>query len=249
MDRILALAGAHGLPVIEDAAHAIGAQYRGRMIGTLGKATAFSFYAIKNMTTAEGGMITTEDDELAERVRLLSLHGISKDAWKRYSREGSWYYEVVTAGFKYNMTDIQAALGLHQLARLEGFLAGRRRIAARYDAAFGELPEVHTPVAHDDVRHAWHLYVIQLDLERLAISRAGFIEALRAENIGTSVHFIPVHLHPFYQERYGFRRGDYPKAEAAYDRIISLPLYPRMTDQDVQDVIGAVTRTVAAFRR
>jgi UDP-4-amino-4,6-dideoxy-N-acetyl-beta-L-altrosamine transaminase len=249
MDRILPLARKHQLRVIEDAAHAIGARYHDRMIGTLGDATAFSFYAIKNMTTAEGGMLTTENEELAERMRLLSLHGISKDAWKRYTSEGSWYYEVVYPGFKYNMTDIQAALGLAQLARLEQFLETRRRIVASYNEAFGDMPELHTPAVHDDVRHAWHLYVIQLDLERLTINRARFIEALRAQNIGTSVHFIPVHLHPYYRERYGFQEGDYPRAERAYERILSLPLYPKMSEQDVQDVIAAVTGIVQAHRR
>jgi dTDP-4-amino-4,6-dideoxygalactose transaminase len=249
MEEILACATAHGLHVVEDAAHAVGAQYRGRMVGTIGEATAFSFYAIKNMTTAEGGMITTEDDDLADRMRLFSLHGISKDAWKRYTSEGSWYYEVVFAGYKYNMTDIQAALGLHQLARLEEFLDARQRIVALYDDAFGQMPEIQTPMTRNDVRHAWHLYVIQLELDRLTIDRAGFIEALRAENIGTSVHFIPVHLHPFYGERFGFRRGDYPHAEHAYDRILSLPLYPKMTKADARDVIVAVKRIVDRYRK
>jgi dTDP-4-amino-4,6-dideoxygalactose transaminase len=249
MDAIMDCAARHHLPVIEDAAHAIGARYGERMIGAIGDITAFSFYAIKNLTTAEGGMIATADEELAEKMRLLSLHGISKDAWKRYTSEGSWYYEVLFAGFKYNMTDIQAALGLQQLARLEQFLETRRRIVASYNEAFGDMPELHTPAVHDDVRHAWHLYVIQLDLERLTINRARFIEALRAQNIGTSVHFIPVHLHPYYRERYGFQEGDYPRAERAYERILSLPLYPKMSEQDVQDVIAAVTGIVQAHRR
>jgi UDP-4-amino-4,6-dideoxy-N-acetyl-beta-L-altrosamine transaminase len=249
MDRILACARAHGLPVVEDAAHAIGAKYRERMIGTVGDVTAFSFYAIKNMTTAEGGMIATENEELAEKMRMLTLHGISKDAWKRYTSAGSWYYEVVFPGFKYNMTDVQAALGLHQLAKLEGFLEARCRYVAAYNEAFGEMPEIQTPILNPDVRHVWHLYVIQLDLDRLTIDRAQFIEALRAENIGTSVHFIPVHLHPYYRDTFGFKRGDYPRAEHVYDRILSLPLYPKMTEQDVEDVIGAVSRVVAGHRK
>ena len=249
MDRILACAREHNLPVIEDAAHAIGAKYRDRMIGILGDVTAFSFYAIKNMTTAEGGMITTEDDDLAERMRLLSLHGISKDAWKRYTSEGSWYYEVVYPGYKYNMTDIQAALGIHQLARLEQFLKTRSKYVAMYNEAFGEMPEIQTPTANTDVRHAWHLYVIQLVLERLTINRAQFIEALRAENIGTSVHFIPVHLHPYYRQTFGYKRGDFPNAERIYDRIVSLPLYPKMTEEDVGDVIAAVNKVVRKHRK
>lgn len=249
MDDILACAEKYNLMVIEDAAHSVGAKYRDRMIGTIGDVTGFSFYAIKNMTTAEGGMITTDDDELAGKMRLLSLHGISKDAWKRYAREGSWYYEVVYAGYKCNMTDIQAALGIHQLARLERFLQVRRKYAAMYSEAFDAIPEIQTPVVNADVRHAWHLYVIRLDLERLTIDRAQFIEALRAENIGTSVHFIPVHLHPYYRRTYGYKRGDFPNAERIYDRIVSLPLYPKMTEEAVQDVVAAVKRTVSRHRK
>ena len=219
------------------------------MIGTIGDVTAFSFYATKNMTTAEGGMITTDDDDLAEKMRLLSLHGISKDAWKRYTSEGSWYYEVLCAGFKYNMTDIQAALGIHQLAKLERFL---RRAAVCQHCTTRRLaicPRSRCPWSTPALRHAWHLYVIQLNLERLTIDRAEFIEALRAENIGTSVHFIPVHLHPYYRDQFGYQRGDYPNAERIYERIISLPLYPKMTQEAMQDVIAAVQRIVARYRR
>jgi dTDP-4-amino-4,6-dideoxygalactose transaminase len=249
MDQIMACAEKHHLYVIEDAAHAIGARYGDRVIGTIGDATAFSFYAIKNMTTAEGGMIATANEELAERMRLLSLHGISKDAWKRYTSEGSWYYEVLFAGYKYNMTDIQAALGLHQLDRLEGFIETRARYARMYNDAFWDMPELRIPLVNEGIRHALHLYVIQLNLDRLAINRAQFIDALKAENIGTSVHFIPVHLHPYYRHTYGYNRGDYPNAERVYDRIISLPLYPKMSEQDVHDVIAAVKRVVALHRK
>jgi dTDP-4-amino-4,6-dideoxygalactose transaminase len=219
------------------------------MVGNIGDVTAFSFYAIKNMTTAEGGMITTNEAELAERMRLLSLHGISKDAWKRYTDQGSWYYEVVYPGYKCNMADIQAALGLHQLARLKSFLETRRGYAAIYNEAFAAMPEIRTPIVNPGLRHAWHLYVIQLELERLTINRAQFIEALRSEKIGTSVHFIPVHLHPYYHRQYGYQRGDFPNAEHVYDRIISLPLYPKMTEADVGDVIEAVKRIVCKFRK
>lgn len=249
MDEILALARAHGLRVIEDAAHAIGATYRDRMVGTIGDATAFSFYPTKNMTTGEGGMVTTEDDELAERMRLLSLHGISKDAWKRYTSEGSWYYEVIYAGYKYNMTDIQAALGLHQLAKLNRFLDLRASMVARYEQAFRDIPEIRRPVVGDDVCPAWHLYAIQLELEQLTINRAEFVEALRAQNIGSSIHFIPVHLHPYYRDRYGYKPGDYPRTEHTYERIISLPLFPGMKAQDLEDVIAAVTWIVQKHRR
>jgi len=249
MDEILDCARNHNLLLIEDAAHAVGAKYCGRMVGAIGDVTAFSFYAIKNMTTGEGGMITTDDDELTEEMRLLSLHGISKDAWKRYTSQGSWYYEVVFAGYKYNMTDIQAALGMHQLARLEQFLEIRSKYSRIYNEAFSEMPEIETPIVNTDVRHAWHLYVIGLNLERLTINRAQFIEALRAENIGTSVHFIPVHLHPYYRETFGYKRGDFPRAERVYDRIVSLPFYPKMTEADVQDVIAAVEQVIHRYRK
>jgi len=201
------------------------------------------------MTTAEGGMVTTNDDQLAEKMRILSLHGMSKDAWQRYAQQGSWYYEVLCAGFKYNMTDIQAALGIHQLAKLEQFIAVRTKYAKMYDEAFAEVPEIKTPLVWPDVRHAWHLYVIQLDLERLTIDRARFIEALRDENVGASVHFIPVHLHPYYRQTYGYQRGDYPNTERIYDGIVSLPLYTQMTEQDIASVIAAVKKVVSRHRR
>ena len=210
--------------------------------------TAFSFYATKNMTTGEGGMITTNDDDLAEHMRVLTLHGMSRDAWKRYTSAGSWYYEVVLPGYKDNMTDIQAALGIHQLRRLDSFIEARQRYARLYDKAFADLGEVATPVNHPDRNHVYHIYVIRLCLERLAIDRAQFMDELRSHNIGASVHFIPVHLHPFYQERFGYRRGDFPQAEATYDRIVSLPLYPRMTEIDVHDVIRAVRQIIARHR-
>jgi dTDP-4-amino-4,6-dideoxygalactose transaminase len=295
LETIYALAARHNLPVVEDAAHAVGATYHGHKIGSdalplslvgrggqgvrvatplaategqdetgsdalplplVGRGgrgvrvvTVFSFYAIKNMTTGEGGMITTADETLVEPMRLLTLHGMSRDSWKRYTSAGSWYYEVVLPGYKDNMTDIQAALGIHQLRRLDDFITTRQRYAGLYDQAFADLPEVETPVVRSDRNHVYHLYVIRLQLDRLAIDRAQFIEALKAQDIGTSVHFIPVHLHPFYQERFGYRRGDLPQAEAIYDRIVSLPLYPRMTEADVVDVIQAVRHIVTTNRR
>jgi dTDP-4-amino-4,6-dideoxygalactose transaminase len=257
LSAIYALAREHGLAVVEDAAHAAGSTYHGLKVGSdalhgrapgVRHAVVFSFYATKNMTTGEGGMVTTADDALAEDMRLLSLHGMSRDAWKRYTSSGSWYYEVVMPGYKDNMTDIQAAIGIHQLPRLEGFVAVRQRYARLYDEAFADLPGLATPVRHSDRNHVYHLYVVRLDPSRLGIDRAGFIDALKDHNIGTSVHFIPVHLHPFYRERFGYRRGDLPAAEAIYDRIVSLPLYPRMTEEDVDDVIRAVGRIVADNR-
>jgi dTDP-4-amino-4,6-dideoxygalactose transaminase len=249
MEPLLALAERHGLAVVEDAAHALPAHVGGRPVGTLGAAGAFSFYATKNITTGEGGMLTTDDDALAERARMMSLHGISRDAWLRYTAKGSWQYEIVAPGFKYNMTDIAAALGLAQLGRSEELWEIRRRYAASYSEAFRAVPELEAPPdasPHD--RHAWHLYVLRLNPERLALDRAGFIEELRARGIGASVHFIPLHLHPYYRASYGYRRHDFPVASAVYERILSLPLYPRMALDDVDRVIGAVEAIVEANR-
>lgn len=249
MDELLAIARRHNLVILEDAAHAVGATYKGRSIGTLGDITAFSFYAIKNLTTGEGGMLTTNNVELANTMRNLSLHGLSRDAWTRYSSEGSWYYEVIAAGYKYNMNDIAASLGLHQLARLDELIKVRRRYAALYSEAFADMPEIQVPTTAPDVTHAWHLYIIRLTPGTLSINRARFIEELKAENIGTSVHFIPLHLHPFYQVKFGYTPGDFPVAEAIYQGVISLPLYPRMTEVDVVSVIEAVRRIVQRYRR
>jgi dTDP-4-amino-4,6-dideoxygalactose transaminase len=261
MDAIYEIAARRGLAVVEDGAHAVGATYHGAKIGSsrllqsltngspVRSAVVFSFYATKNMTTGEGGMIVTGDDALADRMRLLTLHGMSRDAWKRYSSAGSWYYEITAAGYKGNMTDIQASLGIHQLRRLDGFIETRRRYARIYDQAFATMPEIETPIVHTDRTHIYHLYVIRLNPGRLTIDRARFIEELKARNIGASVHFIPVHLHPFYRQRFGCRAGDLPQAESLYERIISLPLYPAMTDSDVQDVVAAVDETVRAFQR
>jgi dTDP-4-amino-4,6-dideoxygalactose transaminase len=249
MDAIVRIADRHGLPVIEDGAHAIGASHRGRPIGSIARTTSFSFYAIKNMTTGEGGMVTTDDAEVAARIRLLALHGLSNDAWKRYGSEGSWYYEVLEAGYKQNMTDIQASLGIHQLRKLGGFIEARRKIAAAYTEAFRDIEEVDTPIEPAEHVHAWHLYVIRLRLERLRISRAAVIDELRARNIGTSVHFIPVHLHPYYRNSLGYTKGALPISEDLYERIISLPLYPRMSAEDTNDVIQAVVDIVRENRR
>ncbi len=249
MDTLLGLAREHDLRVIEDAAHAIGARYRDRAVGTMGDLTCYSFYATKNLTTAEGGALATNDDALAERARLLMLHGMSKDAWKRYTSAGSWYYEIVAPGFKYNMTDLEAALGLHQLARLPGFTERRRTLAKRFDAAFAQSPFLELPVWRGEVEHVYHLYPIRLRLDRLTIDRARFIDELKAENIGTTVNFIPIHFHPYYRETLGLERGALPVAEAAYDRLISLPLYPRMTDTDADTVIRAVDKIATAFAR
>jgi dTDP-4-amino-4,6-dideoxygalactose transaminase len=258
LDVIYDLASRNNLAVIEDAAHAIGSTYQGDMIGSdrlssrypdLRRATAFSFYANKNMTTGEGGMVTTADVELAQELRTLSLHGMSKDAWKRYTNAGSWFYEVVSAGFKYNMTDIAASLGIHQLQRLDSFIETRQRYARIYDEAFRDLFGVQTPTTHADRNHVYHLYAIQLDLAQLTIDRARFIEELKELNIGTSVHFIPLHLHPFYRDHFGYQAADLPVADSLYERVLSLPLYPSMSEEDVNDVIEAVYHIASTYRR
>jgi dTDP-4-amino-4,6-dideoxygalactose transaminase len=257
MDGLLEIAAEHDLAIVEDAAHAPSAKYKGRAIGssfnvqTLQPSnllTAFSFYATKNLTTGEGGMLTGPPD-LIEKARVWSLHGMSRDAWKRYSAKGSWYYEVVLPGFKCNMTDIQASLGIHQLRKLPRFQARRREIAVRYTEAFEGLTEIETPTERPEVEHAWHIYAIRLNLERLTIDRGRFIEELKARKIGTSVHFIPIHLHPYYRDKYGYEPEDFPVAYGAYQRLVSLPIYPRMTEGDVGDVVEAVADVVEAYRR
>jgi len=249
MDAILAIAQAHGLPVIEDAAHAFPAQYKGRIIGSISDLTAFSFYATKTLSTGEGGMLTTANSEYAEHAAIMALHGISRDAWKRYSAEGSWYYEVLHAGYKYNMTDLAAAIGLHQLARSEWLLERRRAIAQCYTEAFSQWPELEIPPNPAHVVHAWHLYILKLRLERLTITRDVFIQALAKANIGASVHFIPLHLHPFYRNTYQLSPNDFPVALNAYQRAISLPIYPGMTDEDVKDVIAAVEQIIRVHKK
>lgn len=242
MDEILKIAHEHDLIVIEDAAHALGAKYKGKKIGTMGDITAFSFYATKNLTTAEGGMVTTNNSEFADKIRILSLHGLSKDAWNRYGAGGSWYYEIMDAGYKYNMTDIQASLGIHQLAKFEHFQEIRERYAKRYTDELKNIKGITTPYVHPGNHHAWHLYPILIDPDILHFDRAEFIEAMTRENIGTSVHFIPLHLHPYYRNVHGYKKGDFPDSEYVYDRIVSLPLYPSMTEDDISDVIYAIKK-------
>ena len=240
MDAIAEVARGAGVPVIEDAAHAIPTRYKGRMVGTLSDVTCFSFYATKNVTTGEGGMVVTDRDDIMERMRLMHLHGMSRDAWKRYTQNGSWSYEILAPGFKYNLTDIAAAIGIHQLRKCHAFHRRRLGIADQYDAAFAGLPGISIPRVEDRESHGWHLYVIQIDPERLTIGRDAFIDQLIARNVGVSVHFIPLHVHPYYRERYALQPSDFPNAWAAYERIVSLPIYAKMTDDDVRHVIDAV---------
>ncbi|MGD8817442.1 MAG: DegT/DnrJ/EryC1/StrS aminotransferase family protein [Acidobacteriota bacterium] len=243
MDAIHAIAGEHSLAVIEDAAHALCAKHRGRPIGSGNNLAAFSFYATKNLTTGEGGMLTG-DAEALERARALSLHGMSRDAWRRYDTSGNWYYEVEHPGFKYNMTEIQASIGLHQLAKLAEFQRRRRAVVQRYDEAFSGLDCLEIPTTRPEMTNAHHLYVLRLRPEHTTIARDALIDGLHARNIGTSVHFIPVHLHPYYRDKYGWRPEDFPVAIDAYRRMLSLPLSPTLSERDVEDVIDAVERVL-----
>jgi UDP-4-amino-4,6-dideoxy-N-acetyl-beta-L-altrosamine transaminase len=238
METIIRIARKHNICVIEDAAHAIGAEYQGKKVGTMSDATCFSFYATKNMTTGEGGAITTNDSELADRCRVQRLHGIDKDAWKRYSAEGSWYYEVKECGWKYNMSDIQAALGIPQLKKLDSFIETRRKYAQIYSKEFSKLEGVITPYESPEVKHVYHLYPMLLK----EYNRDEFIEKMMAAGIGCSVHFIPLHLQPFYKEKFDFTKGAFPNAEWVYEREVSLPLYPKMSEDDVWRVITTVNK-------
>jgi dTDP-4-amino-4,6-dideoxygalactose transaminase len=247
LDVIWNLAGEHNLKVVEDAAHAAGASYQGRKIGAgFSDAVAFSFYATKNLTTGEGGMVTTPSCELEERMRTLCLHGISRDAWERYTEKGNWYYEVTKRVYKYNMSDIAAAIGIHQLRKLDRMNARRDFIAARYSAAFDNMDELETPPAREGC--AWHLYILRLNLNRLGIDRSTFIEQMQAEGVGCSVHFIPIPLHPYYRKTLE-TRDPCTKALAEYPRLVSLPLYSGMTDDDVERVIASVKNLVTRHKK
>jgi dTDP-4-amino-4,6-dideoxygalactose transaminase len=247
MPAILAIAKKHGLKVVEDAAHALPTTCGGQLVGTLASdATVFSFYANKTITTGEGGMLVTRDAALAERAKVMRLHGISRDAFDRFTAKvPSWYYEIVAPGFKYNLTDIAAALGLHQLKRANGFQRRRVELAAQYHAAFADLPLITPtgPAAGD--LHAWHLYVLRL-ADGAGVSRDQFIERLFAAGIGCSVHYIPLHLQPYWRERYGLTPEQFPHSQRAYETMVSVPLYTRMTDGDVARVVAAVRQALGA---
>lgn len=241
MDAMGSIAEQSGAILVEDAAHAFPATHRGRLIGSIGRATVFSFYATKTITTGEGGMVVTDDPAIADRIRVMRLHGISRDVFDRYTSDRpSWFYEVIAPGFKYNMTDVAAALGIHQLKRAAEFQARRAAIAAAYDQAFAGLPVALPKVRRNEDQHAWHLYVMRLRLDELQLTRDQFISHVADAGIGTSVHFIPLHLQPYWRDRYALRPDDFPVATAQYQRIVSLPIYPAMTDGDVSRVIDAV---------
>ncbi len=247
-DTLQAIARRHGLTLVADACHALGGGYRGRPVGSLADVNTFSFHPVKHITAGEGGMVTTDDPELARRMRTFRNHGITSDHRQR-EKAGSWFYEMADLGYNYRLTDFQCALGISQLRKVPGWVAHRQEIARRYDAAFTEIPAVRPLGVRGDVSHAYHLYVIQLDLAQLRATRAEVFAALRAEGIGVNVHYIPVHLHPFYREKFGTGPGMCPVAEQAYEQIISLPIFPRMTDKDVEDVIAAVRKVIVAYQR
>lgn len=250
MTELERICSARGVALVEDAAHAFPATSAGRSIGSIGDATAFSFYVTKTLAVGEGGMLTTDDDMLAERARMMRLHGITRDVFDRYSaREPSWYYEVAGAGYKYNLTDIAAAIGLHQLRRADELRNRREAIANRYLEALADLP-VRLPVVRraNDV-HAWHLFPIQLEIERLRISRDEFIEVMANRGIGTSVHFIPLHRHPYWRDSCGLQPGQFPNAEEVFQRIVSMPLYSAMRDEEVDRVIDTVRSVLVEYSR
>jgi perosamine synthetase len=247
LDELNTIAARHNLIVIEDASHALGATYRGRRVGSLTHLTTFSLHPVKHVTTGEGGVVTTDDPELATRLRLFRNHGITTDHRQREAA-GSWFYEMVELGYNYRLTDFQCALGQSQLKKLSLWVNRRREIATRYTEAFAPMPEIEPPVVLPDREPAWHLYVVRLNLDRLCVGRAEVFNALRAENIGVNVHYIPVPWHPYYQ-KLGYAKGQWPIAENAYERLLSLPMFPAMSDQDIRNVIDAVTKVLRAFRQ
>ena len=245
-DRLREIVTRNGLLLVDDACHAIGGSYKGRPVGSLADLNTFSFHPVKHITTGEGGVITTDDNELAGRMRTFRNHGITSDHRQR-AEQGSWFYEMVGLGYNYRITDFQCALGMSQLRKLPEWVVRRQRIAGMYDKAFAEISVVSPLYVRADVSHAYHLYVIRFDAAHLGADRNTLFQALRAEGIAVNVHYIPVHLHPFYLERFDTRPGLCPVAESAYEQIVSLPMFPRMTDKDVQDVILAVHKVVEAY--
>lgn len=249
LDEIHDLARKHNLKVLEDAAHALPATYKGVKIGSLSDVTCFSFYATKTLSTGEGGMICTNDEEIAERCKIMRLHGINRDAWKRYTDSGSWYYEVVAPGYKYNFTDLQASLGLPQLKKVDTMWKSRQNIAAKYTAVLKDLDTIELHTVKPDRESSWHLFPIRLHLNRLTKNRAQIINELREENIGVGVHFMPVHQHLYYKETFNLSNKDYPVASSVFPRLLSLPIYPGMTDENVDRVIDIIVDTLNKFKK
>ncbi|MFQ5874258.1 MAG: DegT/DnrJ/EryC1/StrS family aminotransferase, partial [Dehalococcoidia bacterium] len=251
LEAIHRIASSHGIPVVEDAAHAIGATYQGKNIGTLSPLTCFSFYPIKNITTIEGGLVATEDDEMADHIRRLSLHGISKDAWKRYSATASPHWEVLEPGYKYNMTDVQAAIGIHQIKKLDRFLEIRRQYAAIYREALQDVEEISLPTAGNEQvsNHAWHLFIVRLALDKVSITRDELLDALKRENVGTGIHFRSLHLQHYYRNTYSYQPKDFPHAARISDQIISIPLYPKMEEKDVMGVVRSLKKLLRYYAK
>ena len=248
MEQFHELARGHNLRLIEDAAHALPSEYRGERVGRLSEFTCFSFYATKTLTTGEGGMVTTDNSAAADRMRLMRLHGIGRDAWKRYRADGSWHYDVLESGFKYNPTDFQSAMGVVQLAKCDALRNARQTVARRYSIAFSPFEELAIPTVLTDRSTSWHLYVLRLHLDLLTRDRNSFIEALQRRGVACGVHFIPLHMHPYYQREYGYRAGQFPRAEREYRACLSLPIYPGMTEEEIQYVIKSVAETTIEFR-
>ena len=244
MDEIMAIARRHNLKVIEDAACAAGSRYKGRPVGSIADASVFSFYAIKNMTTGEGGMVTTADAEVAERVSVLRNQGMDQNAWRRYAEGGMPFYTISTPGFNYRMTDLAASIGLGQLRRLSAFIERRTELATHYHDMFCEVPQVEVPAVRSEAETNWYIYVIRL--RDGTVPRNEVVERLKAKGVGASVHYLPIHYHPYYREHFGFKRGDYPVTESEFERLISLPLFPQMSDSDVERVVNAVRQSIEA---
>ena len=250
LDPLMEIAAGRGIALLEDAAHAAGSEYKGRRIGSFPTTSVFSFHPNKNMTTGEGGMVVTEDEDVFEKASLLKFHGMDREAWKRFAKSGSPRYDVVVPGFKYNMMDLQAALGLHQLKRLDGFLRERERLALAYDEKLAGVAGLILPqrVAYP-VRHAWHLYTPLVDIDRLTIDRDRFIDELKARNIGTGLHYAAAHEFSYYAKRFGWKPADYPEAHFVSERIVSLPLFPGLSDSDQDDAVEAIRDVLGEFRR
>ncbi|MEE9379274.1 MAG: UDP-4-amino-4,6-dideoxy-N-acetyl-beta-L-altrosamine transaminase [Candidatus Lokiarchaeia archaeon] len=249
MDEICEIAEENELYIIEDAAHAIDAEYKNKKIGNISDLTAFSFHPVKNITTAEGGMVTTNNDDFNDKLLMFRTHGISKDAVKRFGKSGDFYYDMQYLGFRYNLSELHASLGIHQLNRLEHFQKRRREIVKIYNRELQNIEEISIPFVKKDVKHSWHLYVVQIDIDKLKVGRDQIFKALREENIGVNVHYIPIHYHTYYQKKFDLKKGILPNVEWLFPRIITIPLFQKMTDDDAYDVINALEKVITYYRK
>ena len=249
MDEICEIAQENDLYIIEDAAHAIDAEYNGKKIGNISDLTVFSFHPVKNITTAEGGMVTTNNEELYEKLLMFRTHGISKDAVKRFGKSGDFYYDMKYLGFRYNMSELHASLGIHQLNKLPNFQKRRREIVEIYDKGLKDIEEVKLPYVKSNIKHSWHLYIIQLNLEKLRVDRDFIFKALREENIGVNVHYIPVHFHSYYRNKFGLTKGILPNVEWLFPQLITIPIFAKMSDDDVNDVIYALKKVINYYSK